>query len=183
MSVSQKNICVDITKALAIDGWMSEPELMWLAERAAEHCLIVEIGSYLGRSTRAMLDNTAGILYAFDDWKGPRDVYMDKEERTKLFDRFCNNVEEYIVKSKVMMLQADYAADLGSWLKPDMVFIDGSHEYEDVKRDIERWLPRIIPGGLICGHDIKMTDVASAVMDTLGDATVAANTTIWWKIK
>ncbi len=35
----------------------------------------------------------------------------------------------------------------------DLVFIDGDHGYPAVKQDITTWLPRIHPGGIICGHD------------------------------
>ena len=34
-----------------------------------------------------------------------------------------------------------------------MVYLDASHFYEDVKRDIEIWLPLVKKGGIIGGHD------------------------------
>lgn len=173
-------LTIDITRALAIDGWMSEQELVWLAERASEHKLIVEVGSYLGRSTRSLLDNTTGIVYAFDDWQGPRDAYI--EDRKQIFPQFCKNMDSYLNTDKLHLIIADYAQAYGHCpLHPDMVFIDGSHEYEDVKRDIEYWKTKLIPGGLICGHDINWETVSNAVYEVLGDVHAIPDGTIWYK--
>jgi len=35
----------------------------------------------------------------------------------------------------------------------DYVYIDADHSYEAVCRDIDAWLPKVKPGGVICGHD------------------------------
>jgi predicted O-methyltransferase YrrM len=35
----------------------------------------------------------------------------------------------------------------------DLVFIDGSHEYEDVRHDIIQWSKKVKQGGIIAGHD------------------------------
>ena len=34
-----------------------------------------------------------------------------------------------------------------------LVFVDGDHSYEGVKRDITAWYPRLRPGGFLCFHD------------------------------
>lgn len=35
------------------------------------------------------------------------------------------------------------------------VFLDADHEEESVRRDINAWLPKIAPGGILAGHDYE----------------------------
>lgn len=37
----------------------------------------------------------------------------------------------------------------------DLLFIDGDHSYEGVRRDYELWAPLVRPGGVIAFHDIR----------------------------
>jgi hypothetical protein len=37
--------------------------------------------------------------------------------------------------------------------KCDFIYLDGSHLYEDVKRDLEDCMPKLNTYGLLCGHD------------------------------
>jgi len=37
----------------------------------------------------------------------------------------------------------------------DMVFLDGDHTYKAVHKDLPAWLPKVKPGGLLCGHDFR----------------------------
>ena len=48
----------------------------------------------------------------------------------------------------------------------DMVFLDGGHRYQDVKEDIEAWLPKAKK--LICGHDYNFIPVQEAVTEKFG---------------
>ena len=43
----------------------------------------------------------------------------------------------------------------------DGVYIDARHEYEYVKHDIELWLPKVKPGGVLCGHDYITDEIAA----------------------
>jgi len=167
----------NISKALKIDGWMEKSELLWLAEQATRCRQIVEVGSFLGRSTRALLDNTDGFVVAIDDWHGPREIEIEK--RHTIYERFLANTADC---KNLVVVKADHRDLPEPGFKPDFVFIDGGHEYEAVKADIQYWLPRIATGGLISGHDFHFFEgVRQAVAELLPGAVIAPETSIWFK--
>jgi predicted O-methyltransferase YrrM len=175
-----------ITAALAIPGWMTSEELSWLGAQASQHDVVVEVGCYQGRTTRALGDNARGTVYAVDDWKGLRGIDEEwwqretpKAEKETLFERFLVNVDGLI--GKVVIIHADHAK-VPELPLADMVFIDGDHGYESVKRDINTWLPRLQSGGLLCGHDFNQEMLARAVRELLPGATHAVGL-IWSWIK
>jgi predicted O-methyltransferase YrrM len=167
-----------IARAKDIKGFMTEEELSWLASEAKRHSCIVEIGSYLGRSTRALADNTDGIVYAVDDWRGPQMWELSSAECESLYQDFLRNVADLIDAGKVIPVRADHRT-LDVSIRPDMVFIDGSHIYRDVLGDILFWKERTKDGTLICGHDANFRDVRKAVMEAFGTIEVAESTEIW----
>lgn len=179
-----------VDRALATDGWMDPFELCWLAAVAETHHSIVEIGSFLGRSTRALADNTPGKVYAIDDWKGPRDTFLDDKDghpyhvdfsSMDLYGNFLLNMVGLHGSKLVIVRQDHKLLDPQYWkdLQPDMVFIDGSHEYEDVCFDINFWKPIIKDKGLLCGHDADRVEVHTAVRELLPQARVVVGTKIW----
>jgi predicted O-methyltransferase YrrM len=170
---------IDLSMAEATQGWISHKELEWLAKQAQKHAIIVEIGSYLGRSTKALADNTKGVVYAIDDFKGPRDMNLPAAIRNNIYDIFTYNVGDRINDGHVIPVMANHG-QIDLEIVPDMVFIDGSHLYDDVKRDITYWWQRLAPKGLLCGHDyINLVDVKRAVDETLSGFSIAPGTSIW----
>ena len=177
---------VDISAALKIPGWMSETELRWLAEQALTHKSIVELGTFLGRTTRALGDHTSGKVFAIDCWppfipaaqtEGEEVPPMDGIEQLR---RFLGYMGGILFTTVVPIICKHGQAECLN-LKPDMVFIDGGHKYQEVKRDIEIWRKQLQPGGLLCGHDVQpdFPGVEQAVKEIFGVCNVVPGTFIW----
>lgn len=44
-------------------------------------------------------------------------------------------------------------------MRIDLLFVDGSHKYEDVKKDIAGWVSKVLPGGMVIFHDYTPAQV------------------------
>jgi hypothetical protein len=182
---------IDISKALTVQGWMTESELTYLAEMASKwndapfDANIVEVGSWMGRSTCALASNTNGRVWAVDTWQGSPEhaEELAQHEANWLYSQFLHNVTGLPVMP--VMLPSVWAAE---WLKrcqvyPNLVFLDANHTYESVKADIEAWLPLIDRGGILCGHDYDPPNwmgVHDAVNECVPGFKVVPGTTIWY---
>jgi hypothetical protein len=180
---------VDVTLAAKIQGWMSLGELRFLAEHASKSNIILEAGCYKGRSTRAMADNTKGIIHAIDPWDGHYEGYENfKDEAQKFLKKdassirleFYLNLFDHLVDGKVIMNQIPFHKFNPS-INPNMIFIDANHAYEAVKRDILHAISLMPHGGLLCGHDYcgEWLEVCKAVDEVFGRG-ISTEETIWW---
>ena len=150
-----------------VEGWFTPGEAWALHESIRNlsperPITVVEIGSSRGRSTiaagQALLARTeGGALYAID----PQD--------DELFGQLQANVDSAGVQSVVNLIRAtsrEAREEFGS--RPvDLVFIDGSHEYEDVRADLRDWLPLVRPGGVVAVNDPFWWGVARALREQL----------------
>lgn len=179
---------VNIVKATLIRGWMSEQELTWLANVATRCSVIVEFGSYCGRSARVLADNTDGVVYAVDPWNGDypgRFVEAMAEINTFVMPEFVNNLKDHIDAKKVIPVRTwSECFELPSGVSADFVFIDGDHRYLEVKKDIMKAKSLLKPGGMLAGHDYGhhgFMEVNKAVHELLGD--IGVEDSIWWTEK
>lgn len=146
---------MQLEKAKKIFGWMPERELEWLARQASTHKNIVEIGSFMGRSTRALADNTSGIVTAVDTWRGSDEDehrrLLEGKDEDWLFREFLQNMSGLgnVKALRTCSQEAGMTLD-GDF---DMIFIDASHDYDNVKADILAWGPLLAEGGILAGHD------------------------------
>ena len=117
---------MNIERAQATPGWMSDAELTYLAECAGKSTAIVEIGSWKGRSTLALACNTPGTVYAVDTWKGTEQQgdELAQHEPGWLLTEFKRNTAglDNIVICEGPSVEM---AKLHMGLTLDMIFIDG----------------------------------------------------------
>lgn len=161
-----------------IEGWMAHVELWWLASRAKQMDSIAEIGSWKGRSTYTLLQHCPGTVYAIDHFEGSEDERDTFHVEAKTGDIYCQFMANCGGFPNLKVLRGTSIGMATMLPQVDMVFIDGSHQYQDVMSDIEMYMPKAKK--LICGHDYNDERVAKAVYDTLGPVKFGHGS-IWFK--
>ena len=155
-----------------IEGWMSPAELQFLYENASKMNSVLEIGSWKGRSTHAILSGCKGRVVAVDHFKGSEgedQAHAEaKGEDEPVYKEFMKNVGMFS-NLEVVKASSREASVLLKDQKFDMIFIDGGHRYQDVREDIDLWRPHA--NILLCGHDYTFgwVDVVAAVFHGLGN--------------
>lgn len=163
-----------------IEGYTALRELQWLFTTAKSMDSIVEIGSFRGRSAHALCSGTRGLVYCVDLWDHDIAVWKDAngtETKSVKLEDFLENMRGFI---NCVPFQASSLEASKRLPDIDMVFIDGDHGKEQVRADIEAWLPKCRK--IICGHDYNYygwPEVAAVVDEIFGDR-VRSIGTIWY---
>jgi predicted O-methyltransferase YrrM len=148
-------------------GWMGIEDSKVLHKYASQvEGTIVEIGCFLGRSTKILClsspkstihtvevfgrhDASDGNLYTPEDTKTGFLENLKDQTNWKLYHNSSANVAK-------------------TWKKKiDLIFIDGDHWYNSVITDINSWLPFMKKGGVMLFHDYEANtfEVKKAVND------------------
>ena len=107
---------------------------------------IAEIGVFIGNTT---------MNYApYVKQKGGKIYLIDIFEQTtrQMVEYNLRKVNAFDVCKIIVGKSQDVADEIPN-NSLDICFIDGSHNYSDVKKDIELYLPKVKTGGILCGHD------------------------------
>lgn len=163
----------------SIQGWFNCPTLYdEIVGNMSITGSVVEIGCWKGRSAAYMAerirDSGKNIKHVcVDTWEGTitEDHHQkdDAVKQGKLYDLFLENMSPFAGKFEPMRMTSLEAAALCADNSFDFVYIDASHEYEDVKADIRAWLPKVKKGGIIAGDDYNSPQVSRAVHEVLGN--------------
>ena len=164
MSVTAPATFEDALAAVdGIEGWLSVDQARLLFDhvrRLPAGATVVEIGSYLGRSTivlaRAAPRGVELVTidpHAGND-RGPRQIRGSAAEGQREHDAFMANLRRAGVAETVRHLRLPSQSALDEVRESiDLLYIDGAHRYRPARDDIVRWGARLAPGGTLMLHD------------------------------
>ncbi len=190
----------------AIQGWCEECHdalFCWLVDRIPDGGKYVEVGCWLGRGTACfgarmreaekdiqinVVDNFTGsteepcrtvqykVLNQLDA-EGKIDLVTEESFR----ELFAENMRATMTPA--IMHEGDSAETAKKFddNSLDAVYIDAGHDYQEVLGDIVAWLPKVKPGGVLCGDDygIDFKGVTEAVNQTFGKEKVRQQGRVW----
>jgi predicted O-methyltransferase YrrM len=146
-----------------VEGWLGTAEAWALRQAVATvpgsgAVRVVEIGSWKGRSTIALASGAAarpggGVVHAIDPHRGGVAHRITGEPDS--WDGFLANLERAGLRDAVEPVRATSRAARPSVADDSVqvLFVDGSHRYEDVLHDLDAWRPALCVGARVAVHD------------------------------
>ena len=129
-----------------------------MLEQLPKSGVVAEIGVAFGDFTREILArNNPRFLYLVDAWSTPR--YRDGLEGIR--KEFAEEIDEERVKV-CEGLSVDVLAGFDDAMF-DWVYVDTNHTYKTTAQELELCREKVVPGGLIAGHDFCTGNVVDAV--------------------
>lgn len=165
----------------AVGGWLHMDEgmtLFYFAHQPTCDGRLVEIGTFLGKATSWMASalkvrQSGEMLVTMDphepiaSWEKYYDIRRLQEQCCRVatstgispadvttYELFLDNMAALELSSFVEPVRGMSTDVITNWNQPiRMLFIDGSHRYECVLKDLQLWEPWLCEGGILCAHD------------------------------
>jgi hypothetical protein len=150
-------------------GWLSFSMREMLSRYlSANTQVVVELGSWLGLSTRYILEHApATYLIAIDHWQGTDELRQGCPDILPvLYDSFIKNCWNYA--ERIVPVRASTTVGLklisDEGILVDLVYIDADHSYDSVVADLDLAC-ELFPLAEIVGDDWDRDDVQQAAID------------------
>ncbi len=118
---------------------------------------IAEIGVLSGERSKQILETIVNFsechYWAIDWFKGYLDFPDDFGDINSILNDFLNNMSTYDKKMWTLFVGMSHECIKKLPDNMDIIFIDGSHAYSQVKKDIEASIVILKNGGILVGHD------------------------------
>lgn len=165
---------------------------------------MAEVGVWKGQLSQMVLERcpTVNALHLIDPWSAqlndfdademPSGRYqctmsgelLPQRKVDKLHARVVGLAGKHRGRATVHRVTSAEAASAFADGELDFVFLDAIHLYANVKEDIALWLPKLRPGGVLCGDDYtpaKFPGLCRAVDEVLPHRELER--CIWWVTK
>lgn len=155
-----------------------------------------EIGVYKGDFSKNILALHEGlILHMIDAWSpktydgknsdavgdGFRKIYTTEAEKN--YKTAADAVSKFIDRVRLIKAFSKDAATIYPDKYFDFVFIDATHDEESVIDDNTLWLPKVKPGGYLCGHDYGCWEGVTKAVDKMFAGRVEFDADFTWFVR
>lgn len=184
-----------------IHGWHSDSdvfyELLLDLIKDTNPSIIIEVGSWYGQSALKMAEicefyglNTK--IMCIDTWLGgeehwdPTSPFFDeyfqllqiKNGRPEIYEQFISNVIHEKKENMIIPIpntsRNAYLILRKRFIVAELIYIDGSHLYEDVISDLNNYWELLKPNGVIFGDDYGFPGVSKAVNEFIDSKKIKA---------
>ena len=181
-----------------IPGYLTTKDMLTIQDLAKElpsDGIFVEIGSFLGKSTVEWAKSLKGLnknykIIAIDSFNSHIDILrnllkkaeFDIPESNSHIEMFRYYTQDYsIIKPLEAFFNQDFVFDQ----TVAGVFEDSEHSQRALSFALPYWWKRIVPGGILSGHDYTMRDVqvsvdSFALLNNLTVHKAGEGSSIWW---
>jgi hypothetical protein len=148
------------TYAARLDRVPSRDELPEVLNRRGLVGEGAEIGVKLGKYSEWLLEHWHGArLISIDPWlEDAPENYLDRanvaqEEQDRFHRSTLERLARFGDRSVVWRATSVEAAARVPDGSLDFAYIDARHDHASVLEDLEAWVPKVRPGGIVAGHD------------------------------
>lgn len=157
-----------------LHGWGSDAPIFDELVERVRPSLIIEVGTWKGANAIHMADASKKLglgttIVCVDTWLGSVEMWQDQSDETRygslglkhgypqLYYQFLANVVRtghadcIIPFPQTSAIAARWFAKRG--VQADLIYIDASHDYDDVLADLRAYRPLVRLGGVMFGDD------------------------------
>lgn len=169
--------------------YSERPSIQFVKEKMRGPLNSVEIGVWEGHNTEHII-KTLSIkkIYAIDPWT-PFGSSEHNSKTMSLAEKHARKrLAKYKSKVEILKLTSEEAVKHIP-NEMDFIYIDGNHDYEYVKKDIENYYKKLRIGGVLGGDDIQNRRIPNGVAKALAEFAVKNKLDFfieapdWWLVK
>lgn len=115
-----------------------------------------EIGVAEGYNSADLLTNGIEKLYCVDIWKTEKvlgDGSFDQEWHDKNYRVAMHRLEPFGDRAVILKGFSEKMAIHVPDNSLGLLYLDAGHSYADVYVDLTVWIPKVVDGGIVAGHD------------------------------
>jgi len=172
-------------------GWLEEGTAALLAD-AVPGKSVLELGAWLGKSTRHMIQRGADLVISVDHWDPDKLMPWAQARHPDLvpvvrvvYETFLANCWDH--KNRIIPMRMDTRDALGAvhrlGITPEVIFLDSSHQYEHTCEELDL-ISELFPAAVVVGDDWnwnsrKWYPVRRAVCEKIGSRTLRVQGNGW----